>query len=74
MALAAFMLVFLTWFAWALVGTTRAGIITLRDRSAASWALKLSALAVFICLALGLYATATDLGIVWRWLLGQLRG
>ena len=59
------------WFAWALVGTTRAGIATLRD-AMASRTLKLSALVVFVCLALGLYAAATDLAIVWHWLLGVL--
>jgi hypothetical protein len=56
------------------VGTRRhcaRGIATLRDATA-SGALKLSALVVFVCLALGLYAAATDLAIVWRWLLGVL--
>jgi len=62
---------FFVWFAWALVGTARAGIATIRDATA-SGTLKLSALVVFVCLALGLYAAATDLAILWRWLLGVL--
>jgi len=62
---------YFVWFVWALVGTTRAGIATLTDATA-SGALKLSALVVFACLALGLYAAATDLTIVWRWMLGVL--
>jgi hypothetical protein len=41
--------------------------------STASGTLKLSVLVVFVCLALGLYAAATDLAIVWRWLLGGAR-
>ena len=62
---------FFVWFARALVGTARAGVATLRDATA-SGTQKLSALVVFVCLALGLYAAATDLAIVWRWLLGVL--
>ena len=61
------------WFAWAVVGTARAGIAALRDPTAGG-TLKLSALAVFVCLALALYAAGTDLAIVWRWLLGVLAG
>jgi hypothetical protein len=71
--LAAFMLVFFVWFAWALVGTTRAGILTIKD-PATSRALKLSALVVFVCLALALYGTAIDFGIMSRWLLQQFGG
>ena len=62
---------YFVWLAWALVGTTRAGLATLRDHTA-HWALKLSTLVVFVGLAIGLYGAASDLGIVWRWLLGLL--
>src|SRR5262245_4666046 len=68
--IAAFMLIFFAWFAWALVGTTRAGIAAIKD-PAASRALRFSALVVFVCLVLALYATATDFGIISRWLLQQ---
>jgi len=68
--IAAFALVFFAWFAWALVGTTRAGIAAIKD-PAASRALRFSALVVFVCLVFALYATATDFGIISRWLLGQ---
>ena len=61
------------WFAWALVGTTRAGIATLRN-PASSWAHRLGALVVFICLAAAVYGIASDLAFAWRWMLGVLRG
>ena len=64
---------YFVWLAWALVGTTRAGLATLRDHTA-HWALKVSTLFVFVGLAIGLYGAASDLGIVWRWLLGLLGG
>ena len=67
--LVARLLVFFAWFAWVVVGTARAGIVTLRD-PAASWALKLIALVVLVCLAVGVYAAATDFRILLRWLLG----
>ena len=43
--LAAIMFVFFVWFAWALVGTTRAGIAAIKD-PAASRALRFSALSI----------------------------
>jgi len=64
---------YFVWLAWALVGTTRAGLATLRDHTA-HWALKVSTLFVFVGPAIGLYGATSDLGIVWRWLLGLLGG
>lgn len=64
---------FFLWLAWALVGTTRAGVAILRDHTA-HWALKLSTLFVFVGLAISLYGAVTDLAIVWRWLLALLGG
>ena len=68
--IAAFTLIFFAWFAWAL-GTTRAGIVAIKN-PAASRALRFSALVVFVCLVLALYATATDFGIISRRLLRQV--
>jgi len=64
---------YFVWLAWALVGTTRAGLATLRDHTA-HWAFRVSTLFVFVGLAIGLNGAASDLGIVWRWLLGLLGG
>jgi hypothetical protein len=51
------------------VGTTRAAISTLRDKTA-HWALKLIALLVFVGVALLLLGLANDLVIIRHWLLG----
>jgi hypothetical protein len=62
---------FFAWFAWSLVGTTRAGIATLCDQTA-HWALKLATLLVFVCLAFSVVDVAGDLAIFRDWLLALL--
>src|SRR5215467_13513914 len=60
--------VIFVWFVWVLVGTARAGHRTLKDPDA-SFALMLTAVVIFLCLAAGLFAITSDLTIVGRWLL-----
>jgi hypothetical protein len=61
--------IFAVWLVWVVVGTTRAAISTLRDKTA-HWALKLIALLVFVGVGLLLLGAANELVIIRHWLLG----
>jgi len=56
------------------IGRHNAGWICNPTGSHRALGAQVSTIFVFVGLAIGLYGAASDLGIVWRWLLGLLLG
>jgi hypothetical protein len=64
--------IYLAWLAWASVGMTRAAIATIRNPEA-HWALKVTAIVIFVIVVWLLLAIFNDLPIVRAWLLSMGR-